>query len=82
MDEREINKEVRHEERLRTREEEARANRSFLGVKLFSVVLIFVFGIAVTFLFCVQRRAVDRWQRLRHWCWDATSLSTALRLQS
>jgi len=51
MDEREIQKEVRHEERLRTREEEARANRSFLGVKFFAVVLIFVLGIAMTFLF-------------------------------
>lgn len=51
MDEREIQQEVRHEQRLQAREERIDARRHHYGFKFFGAVLVFVLGIAAAFLF-------------------------------
>jgi len=51
MDEREVQREVQHEERIRLRQQKSAAGSMAFGLRFFLVALIFVLGIASTFFF-------------------------------
>lgn len=88
MDEREIQHEIHREERIRAREEREGRKRHWFGIAIFGALLVFVLGIAATFLFLRSATGGSPTARLaafllgRNVAFDSSAPAVVNRIQS